>query len=83
VESYHARLRDELLDREEFASLSQAKVLLEIWRQEYNEERPHGALGYMTPAAFAESCRGAGTGFAALSPCQHRDEEELMESVAR
>src|SRR5262245_17647802 len=82
TESYHARLRDEMLDREEFASLRQAKVLLEIWRQEYNDERPHGALGYMTPTAFAESNRGAGTGFAALSPCQHREEEKSGVSVA-
>ena len=83
TESYHARLRDEVLDREEFASLRQAKVLLEIWRQQYNDERPHGALGYKTPAAFADACRGAGTDFAALSPCQHRDEETLVKSVAR
>jgi len=82
AESYHARLRDELLDREEFGTLLQATGMLEIWRQEYNDERPHGALGYKTPAAFAASCRGAGTGFAALSPCQHRDEEKLVESVA-
>jgi transposase InsO family protein len=75
TESYHARLRDEMLNREEFATLLQAQALLETWREEYNHERPHGALGYVTPAAFAESCRGAGTGFAALSPCQHRDEE--------
>jgi transposase InsO family protein len=83
TESYHSRLRDELLDREEFASLRQAQVLLEIWRQSYNEERPHGALGYRTPSAFADGCRGAGTGFAALSPCRHRDEESLVESAAR
>jgi transposase InsO family protein len=53
VESYHARLRDELLDREEFASVAEARGLLEAWRQEYNNERPHGSLGYKTPAAFA------------------------------
>jgi transposase InsO family protein len=82
AESYHARLRDELLDREEFGTLLQARGMLEIWRQEYNTERPHGSLGYVTPAAFAETCRGAGTGFAALSPRQHRDEEKLVESVA-
>jgi transposase InsO family protein len=53
VESYHARLRDELLDREELATLAEARGLLEIWREEYNEVRPHGSLGYKTPAAFA------------------------------
>jgi transposase InsO family protein len=82
AESYHARLRDELLDREEFGTLLQARGMLEIWRQEYNNERPHGGLGYVTPEAFAESCRRAGTDFAALSPCRHGDEEKLLESVA-
>ena len=82
AESYHSRLRDELLDREEFGTLLQAKGMLGIWREEYNNERPHSALGYKTPMAFAEGCRGAGTGFAALSPCQHRDGEKLEESVA-
>ncbi len=53
AESYHARLRDEMLEREEFATLPQAQALLEIWREEYNQERPHSALGYKTPEAFA------------------------------
>jgi len=57
AESYHARLRDEMLDREEFQTLPQAQALLENWRQEYNEQRPHGSLGYQTPEAFAQSCR--------------------------
>jgi putative transposase len=82
AESYHARLRDELLDREEFGTLLQARGMLQIWREEYNNHRPHSGLGYMTPAAFAEACRGAGTGFAALSPCQHREEEKSGTSVA-
>jgi transposase InsO family protein len=71
VESYHARLRDEMLDREEFASLAQAQMLLGMWRDEYNHERPHGSLGYLTPEAFAESCRHARPDFAALRPAGH------------
>ena len=59
VESYHARLRDELLDREEFATLAEARALLAAWRQEYNDVRPHGSLGYKTPAAFAAECAAA------------------------
>jgi putative transposase len=82
AESYHARLRDELLDREEFGTLSQAQGMLEIWREEYNNERPHGSLGYQTPAAFADACRGAGPGFASLRPGQHRGEETSVDSVA-
>ena len=68
-ESFNGKLEDELLNREEFATLKEAKVLVEDWRQEYNHRRPHSSLGYRTPAAFAASC--AGTDFAALRPCQH------------
>src|SRR5262249_9669962 len=57
AESYHARLRDEMLNREEFQTLPQAQALLEIWREQYNHERPHGALGYVAPAEFARRCR--------------------------
>jgi len=53
VESFHGRLRDELLDREAFGSLAEAKVIVEDWRRSYNEQRPHSSLGYQTPAAFA------------------------------
>jgi transposase InsO family protein len=56
IESFHARLRDELLDRELFYSVKQAGVLAEDWRVEYNHHRPHSSLGYKAPAAFAASC---------------------------
>lgn len=52
-ESFISRLRDELLDREEFANLKEARVLAEDYRDHYNHHRPHGALGYLTPAEFA------------------------------
>lgn len=51
-ESFNARLRDELLDRELFTSLTEAKVIVEEYRCSYNTERPHSSLGYQTPAAF-------------------------------
>ncbi len=57
VESFNGRLEDELLDREEFATVKEAKVLVEDHRLEYNHRRPHSALGYQTPAAFAASYR--------------------------
>jgi hypothetical protein len=41
------------LNREIFHSLLEAKVVLEQWRVEYNQQRPHSALGYRTPAEFA------------------------------
>lgn len=56
IESFHGRLRDELLNRELFYSVKEAKVLVENWRLEYNQHRPHSGLDYMTPAAFAASC---------------------------
>ena len=46
-------LRDELLEREAFDTLLEAKVLIERWRQHYNTIRPHSALGYRPPAPEA------------------------------
>jgi putative transposase len=43
-------MRDELLDRESFTTLKEAKVLIEQWRREYNQVRPHSALKYQPPA---------------------------------
>jgi hypothetical protein len=41
------------LNREVFASLAEARVIIESWRNEYNHSRPHSALGYLTPQEFA------------------------------
>jgi len=56
IESFNGRLRDELLDGELLTSLAEARWLIEAWRCEYNQRRPHSSLGYLTPAAFAGSC---------------------------
>ena len=50
VESFNARLRDELLDGEFFYSLREAQVIIESWRRHYNTVRPHGSIGYRPPA---------------------------------
>jgi putative transposase len=50
VESFNARLRDELLDGEIFYSLREAEVVIESWRRHYNQVRPHASLGYRAPA---------------------------------
>lgn len=50
VESFNARLRDELLDGEIFYSLREAQIMIESWRRHYNTVRPHGSLGYRPPA---------------------------------
>ena len=53
IESFNGRLRDELLNETLFSSLAQARVVLEEWRRDYNTERPHSALGNLTPIAYA------------------------------
>ena len=53
VESFNGKLRDELLDREIFYTVTEAKILIERWRREYNTVRPHSALGYRPPAPEA------------------------------
>jgi transposase InsO family protein len=59
VESFNSRLRDEHLNREEFASLLEAQVLAAGWRRDYNEARPHSSLEYLAPAVFAARWRAA------------------------
>ncbi len=55
IESFHDKLRDECLNRELFGSLLEAQMIIEQWRDEYNELRPHSSLGYQTPREFALS----------------------------
>jgi putative transposase len=50
IESFNGKLRDELLNREIFTTLEEAKVLIEHWRREYNQVRPRSSLGYQPPA---------------------------------
>ncbi|MEM1152033.1 MAG: IS3 family transposase [Pseudomonadota bacterium] len=52
-ESFNSKLRDELLAREIFFDLREAKVLIETWRRHYNTDRPHSSLGYRPPAPQA------------------------------
>jgi putative transposase len=54
VESYGGRMRDELLALEQFDTLLEAQVLVADWRSEYNNYRPHLALGMLTPAEYAQ-----------------------------
>jgi putative transposase len=54
VESFNGKMRDELLDREIFTTLEEARVLITAWRKEYNQVRPHSSLGYLPPAPEAK-----------------------------
>lgn len=56
AESFHGKVRDELLNAEVFGSLTEARVLGAAWRAAYNHERPHSSLGYKTPAEFGATC---------------------------
>jgi putative transposase len=49
IESFNGKMRDELLDREIFTTLQEARVLIEYWRREYNQIRPHSAKNYRPP----------------------------------
>ncbi len=53
IESFNGKLRDELLDREIFATLGEAKILIEQWGKEYNQVRPHSARNNRPPAPEA------------------------------
>jgi putative transposase len=70
VESFNGKLRDELLNREMFLSLPEARHVLDQWRQEYNERRPHGGLNWQTPASFAASVAGPSLGAPPLPAAQ-------------
>ncbi len=53
IESFNGKLRDELINREIFMNLVAAQILIEQWRKEYNQVRPHSSLGYRSPAPEA------------------------------
>jgi transposase InsO family protein len=78
AESFHGRLRDELLESELFTCLAEAKMLSEQWRLEYNHRRPHSSLGYVTPAAFAASLSEPPLGAAPLPEARTAEEKEVI-----
>lgn len=59
IESFNGKFRDECLNEHWFATLAEARVLINEWRRDYNERRPHSALQYETPAEFAARARSA------------------------
>ena len=56
IESFHSRLRDEFLEREEFETVPDAREKRNWYRREYNTIRPHCSLNYATPKKFSTSC---------------------------
>lgn len=68
VESFHSRLRDEFLSREEFENVTEARRLTSAWKEDYNHHRPHGSLGYLTPSEFAARSAASASGRPPASP---------------
>lgn len=67
IESFNGRLRDECLNVYAFQSLEDARCRLEHWRLDYNQFRPHGALGHLTPSEFAQQGQATSSEAAKLS----------------
>lgn len=78
AESFHSRVRDELLESELFTCLAEAKMLSEQWRLEYNHRRPHSSLGYVAPAVFAAWRAGSAVGASPLPPPQPAKQREVI-----
>ncbi len=67
AESFHSRVRDELLNAEELDGVRDAKAHAARWKNEYNHRRPHSSLGYVTPATFAATCEAGRSRVATLA----------------
>ena len=78
AESFNGKLRDEVLNRELFYSVKEAEVIVEDWRLEYNNHRPHSSLGYMTPAAYATSCNLPGFAALRLANCRVKNVDNSL-----
>ena len=70
AESFHSRFRDECLALEVFDGLRDAKAITAAWKDDYNHRRPHGSLGFQTPAGFAAAC-AASASAKASAPAAH------------
>jgi putative transposase len=83
IESFNGRFRDECLNVSWFLNLADARRKIEAWRKEYNAERPHSSLGYLTPTEFAG--RVASTSLSSVTapgaPCQGFPDGSLREAL--
>ena len=78
IESFNGKLRDELLERETFDTLLEAKVLIERWRQEYNTIRPHSSLGYRAPAPEATRPRSSASAALQLQTTAEEQQHQTL-----
>lgn len=82
AEAFQSRLRDELLNAESFANLREAEALARLWKREYDEERPHSSLGYLTPTEFAAGQSDLPFGATPLAPGQTPSTHEQRTLIA-
>lgn len=75
-ESFNSRLRDEYLNQTELLNVEDARLKAQLWREDYNERRPHSSLGYLTPSEFARRC-AASAAVATLPALQRHSETPL------
>ena len=80
VESFNGKFRDECLNENWFINLTDARELIEAWRQDYNSNRPHSSLGNMTPEEYAVSVSGLRE---ATPPSVQKQVEEQVNNVVR
>lgn len=81
AESFFSRLRDELLNCEEFANLAEARWFARRRQQEHNHERPHSSLGYQTPAEFALACAASAPASATPAPPLQQHMRKAMKTT--
>mgnify|MGYP006288471147 CR=1 FL=1 len=77
VESFNGRMRDELLNETMFRNLAHARVVITAWADDYNTERPHSALDYQTPVAYARTLTTA------IARPAARDESSARRAIAQ
>ena len=77
-ESFNGKLRDEYLSQAELLSEADTRLKARVWREDFNDHRPHSSLGYLTPSEFARRCADSAT-FAARTPLhQHSEQPEPL-----
>lgn len=81
AESFHSRLRDELLNMEQFESVRHARECIAAWRDDYNDDRPHGALNGLTPSEYARRCADSVPVAPLLPRNQHSEPLQVTQPV--
>jgi len=76
IESFHGKFRDECLNEHWFITMAQARRVIELWRIEYNTERPHSSIGNITPEEYAEKLMAQIAESTLLSTADSRSERD-------